>query len=76
MARTKNPEAAKTPRARKKTQAATNGNGHSVTVDMEGEIRARAYEIFRDRGFSPGSEFEDWILAEKEVKAKRAVAGA
>ncbi len=76
MARAKNPETAKTPRTRKNTKAATNGNGHAVAVDLEGEIRVRAYEIFRDRGCSPGSEVEDWILAEKEVKAKRASAGA
>ncbi len=83
MARVKNPENTKTARAGKKAQAPTHGNGHAVAgnghvvaADLEREIRVRAYEIFSQRGPSPGSEMEDWILAEKEVKAKRAVAGA
>ena len=76
MAREKNPANAKTTRTSKKKAAPTNGNGHAVVPDLEAEIRIRAYEIYATRGDTPGSEFEDWLTAEKEVKAKRAVAGA
>jgi hypothetical protein len=78
MAREKNPESAKTTRTRKKkvSPANGNGNGHPVVHDLESEIRVRAYEIYASRGDAPGSEFEDWLTAEKEVRAKRAVAGA
>jgi hypothetical protein len=75
MAREKNPEGIKTTRTRKKKVSA-NGNGHTLITDLESEIRIRAYEIYAKRGDSPGSEFEDWIVAEKEVRAKRASAGA
>ena len=76
MAREKNPESAKTTKTRKKKVSPANGNGHAVISDLESEIRIRAYEIYATRGDAPGSEFEDWLTAEKEVKAKRAVAGA
>lgn len=33
----------------------------------EGEIRARAYEIYLERGGQPGHEVEDWLQAEREV---------
>jgi len=58
-------------------QSATNGNGHATpTVDLELEIRTRAYELYAQRGFMPGDECQDWLLAEQEVKAKHATAGA
>jgi hypothetical protein len=31
------------------------------------EIRNRAYEIYLQRGGQPGSELEDWLLAEREL---------
>jgi Protein of unknown function (DUF2934) len=76
MARAKNPESAKTPRTRKKKVTPANGNGHATSPDLESEIRVRAYEIYVQRGDASGSEFEDWLIAEKEVKSKRASAGA
>lgn len=55
----------------------TNGNGHSLeVVDLEVEIRVRAYELYAQRGFMPGDERQDWLRAEQEVKAKHATAGA
>jgi hypothetical protein len=38
-----------------------------VPINVEDEIRQRAYEIFRQRGQAPGSEAEDWLAAEREV---------
>lgn len=37
-------------------------------VDLESKIRIRAYELYVERGCTPGHENEDWLLAEREVK--------
>jgi len=42
---------------------------------LEEEIRRRAYEIYLERGSIPGNESEDWLVAEREVRARAAVAG-
>jgi Protein of unknown function (DUF2934) len=42
----------------------------SGTVNLDEEIRVRAYEIYQQRGNQPGSEHEDWLLAEREVLAR------
>jgi Protein of unknown function (DUF2934) len=31
------------------------------------EIALRAYQIYLERGATPGNEFEDWIQAEREL---------
>jgi hypothetical protein len=33
-----------------------------------GEIRRRAYEIYRERGEQPGRELDDWLQAERALK--------
>ena len=78
MPRAKNPSTTPKPKtARSKAPAATNGNGHAATpVELESEIRVRAYQIYEERGFTAGDERQDWLRAEQEVKAKRASAGA
>ncbi len=35
--------------------------------ELEGKIRARAYELFEQRGGVTGHDLEDWLQAEKEV---------
>jgi hypothetical protein len=35
--------------------------------DLEAEIRLRAYQLSEKRGFVPGHEHEDWLVAEREV---------
>lgn len=42
----------------------------SATPDLEAEIRVRAYELYQERGCTPGHEDEDWILAERQVLAR------
>jgi hypothetical protein len=37
------------------------------TTDLTGVIAQRAYELYQLRGGHPGSEFEDWLEAEKQV---------
>lgn len=43
----------------------------SQTVDLEGQIRQRAYEFYQERGCTPGHENEDWLRAEREVLARQ-----
>jgi hypothetical protein len=32
------------------------------------EIRRRAYEIYTERGRTPGQELDDWLRAERELR--------
>jgi hypothetical protein len=56
-------EQAKKVRAKKIAGAPQN----TVPINLEEEIRRRAYELSAERGFSSGSETEDWLRAEREV---------
>jgi hypothetical protein len=38
-----------------------------VPMNLEDEIRRRAYELAKQRGFEGGSATEDWLTAEREV---------
>jgi hypothetical protein len=53
--------------------AATNGNGSSnhSAADVEAEIRRRAYELYESRGYVNGRAEQDWIEAEREVRARQ-----
>jgi len=42
----------------------------SPATDLELEIRRRAYELYEQRGYTPGHENEDWLVAEQEVLAR------
>ena len=39
------------------------------TFSREDSIRLRAEEIYRQRGNRPGSALEDWLQAERDVRA-------
>jgi len=49
-------------------QTASNGN-------LEEQIRRRAYELYLERGSTPGGESDDWLIAEREVRSRAASAG-
>jgi hypothetical protein len=38
---------------------------------IESFIQQRAYELYLSRGQAPGREMEDWLQAEREIKARR-----
>jgi hypothetical protein len=76
---------AKTPRTTKTTTKTKNGknllqmpdsgNGsnhapHYSPADLEVEIRFRAYELYQQRGSTPGQEEQDWFAAEREVLSR------
>lgn len=39
-------------------------------INVDDEIRQRAYELSEARGFIPGHENDDWLVAEREVLAR------
>lgn len=42
----------------------------SSTVELEAQIRQRAYELYQERGCTPGQENDDWFRAEREVLSR------
>jgi hypothetical protein len=38
-----------------------------VPVDLEEQVRERAYQLYLERGEVPGFEVEDWLQAEAEI---------
>ncbi len=55
------------------TTTAANGNGNSnhSAIEVEAEIRQRAYELYESRGYVDGQAEQDWIQAEREVRARQ-----
>jgi Protein of unknown function (DUF2934) len=41
-----------------------------LPINLEEEIRRRAYELSQHRGFAGGHETEDWLQAETEVRQR------
>jgi len=41
-----------------------------IPIKLEDEIRRRAYELYLQRGSAAGSEAEDWLNAEREVRQR------
>ncbi len=54
-------------KAKPKAKPVTKAN--SLQVSIEDIIRLRAYEIYLQRGATPGNPHEDWDVAEREVRA-------
>jgi hypothetical protein len=40
------------------------------TVNLEEAIRVRAYQLYEERGYTPGHENEDWLVAEREILSR------
>jgi hypothetical protein len=70
------PEAKIAPEPRKlevvKNESRRNGAVPSnvVPINLEDEIRRRAYELYLQRGPASGTEAEDWLTAEREVRQR------
>jgi hypothetical protein len=45
----------------------TDSRNNVVPMNLEDEIRRRAYELSKQRGFEAGHEAEDWLTAEREI---------
>ena len=42
-----------------------------VSINLEEEIRRRAYEIYLERGMTAGDQSQDWLVAEREVRSRQ-----
>ena len=62
------PEAKVTPEPRKFEVLKTEPRKNVLPINLEDEIRRRAYELYQQRGSGSGSEAEDWLTAEREVR--------
>jgi len=79
-----------TPKKRSRKAKTESGNGTQVVAPvttspkfaqesqfspvLEEKIRARAYELYLQRGGSGGSPEQDWLQAQKEVCGERPIA--
>jgi hypothetical protein len=41
-----------------------------LPINLDEEVRRRAYELYQQRGSSAGSEAQDWLTAEREVRQR------
>ena len=41
-----------------------------VPINLDEQIRRRAYELWEQRGYEPGHETEHWLLAESEILSR------
>jgi P-type Cu2+ transporter len=41
-------------------------------IELEDQIRQRAYELYEERGREDGHELDDWLRAEAEIMQKKA----
>jgi len=41
-----------------------------LPINLEDEVRRRAYELYLQRGTTPGSEADDWLTAEREINQR------
>jgi hypothetical protein len=48
----------------------TESRKNVVPINLDDEIRRRAYELYQQRGFGSGSEAEDWLNAEREIRQR------
>jgi hypothetical protein len=72
MPRAKSPRTTKPKAETNVLQMPENGNAHNghTPADVEAEIRLRAYQLYLQRGCTPGLEQQDWLSAEREVLAR------
>ncbi len=61
------PETKPAPEPKKFEVLKTEPRKNVVPINLEDEIRRRAYELFQHRDPASGSEAEDWLTAEREV---------
>lgn len=64
------PEAKATPEPRKLEVVKHEPRKNVLPINLEEEIRRRAYELYQQRGSSVGSEAQDWLIAEREVRQR------
>jgi hypothetical protein len=58
------------PAPRKLEVARPEPRKNLVPINLDNEIRRRAYELYEQRGGIAGNETEDWLRAESEVRQR------
>lgn len=78
MAKAKSPRTPKAnnqvitmPEAGSVTLVRKTSPANNSSADLEAKIRERAYQLYLERGSTPGNENEDWLTAEREVLASK-----
>lgn len=64
------PEVKIVPEPRKKLEVVKTESRRLVPINLEDEIRRRAYELYEQRGANNGGEADDWLAAEREVQQR------
>jgi hypothetical protein len=59
-----------TPESRKMEVVKSDPRKNLVPINLDDEIRRRAYELYQQRGPGSGSDAEDWLTAEREVRQR------
>jgi hypothetical protein len=73
MPRAKTPRITKPKASENVLQMPENGNAKQYSpADLEAEIRLRAFELYQQRGCTPGQDAQDWLAAEREVRGRHA----
>ena len=76
MPRAKTPRTTKPKTSENVLQMPENGNGsvhqQYSPADLEAAIRLRAFELYQQRGCTPGQDAQDWFAAEREVRGRHA----
>ena len=75
MPRAKTPRATKPKTSENVLQMPENGHGNTKQyspADLDAEIRLRAFELYQQRGCTPGQDAQDWFAAEREVRGRHA----
>lgn len=64
----------KSAHAPDKITSTTSAQG--LPLALQEQVRARAYELYEQRGHEGGHEIEDWLQAEQEVLGNKTIAHA
>jgi hypothetical protein len=62
--------------ARKQPNRETATADQETAISLEERIRARAFEIWADKGYPEGAGIEDWLEAEREIMSQTAAGTA
>jgi hypothetical protein len=58
------------PEARKLELMKSESRKNLFPINLDDEIRRRAYELYQQRGMGNGNEAEDWFNAEREIRQR------
>ena len=54
----------------KKNNGSVQPSAIEADQDLQDRVARKAYELFEDRGRTPGDDVEDWLAAERLIKSQ------